>query len=140
MAQNIIYHHIDTLFLAVPSGIVSGDPFSDGPAATADVGIGINGVALTDRDDNGNATLKTKPLTVVRVSVSATTDDTSPATGGAVARGDAIYKNASTELLSKDADGLLFGFALGDRDVNGAYPDEDVIASTVTAKIDVILA
>lgn len=140
MATNVVYRHTDTLFLAVPSGIASGDPFSDGPASTADVGIGINGVALTDRDANGNATLQMKPYTAVRVTVLATTDDSSLPTGGAVARGDAVYKNASTEVLSKDADGLLFGFALGNRDANGAYPDENTIASGSQAAIDVMLA
>lgn len=139
MATNVVYDHIDTLFLAVDAGVVSGDPYADGPLGTAGQ-VGISGIALIDRDANGNATIKTSPKTVVRVSVSATTDDTSPATGGAVARGDKIFKNASTELLSKDVDGIHFGWALGTKDANGAYPDGTVIASTATGTIDVILA
>lgn len=139
MARNVVYHHIDTLFLAVPSGISSGDPFADGPLGTNGQ-VGISGVALTDRDANGNATLKTSPKTVVRCSVSATTDDSSPAVGGAVNRGDKIFKNASTELLSKDVDGVFFGWALGTRDDDGAYPDGELIASAQTDDIDIILA
>lgn len=139
MAQNITYRHIDTLFLAVPSGIVAGDAFADGPAG-ANKPTGISGVALTDRDSNGNATLQTKPNTVVNVNVMATTDDSSLPTGGAVSRGDAIYKNASSEVLSKDSDGLLFGYALGTRDADGAYPDGEIIPSAAQDEIDVILA
>lgn len=139
MATNVTYDHIDTLFLAVDAGVLSNDPFADGPLGTNGQ-VGISGVALTDRDANGNATLKTSPKTVVRVSVIATTDDTSPATGGAVGRGDKIFKNASTEVLSKDVDGIHFGWALGTRDANGAYPDGTVLASTTTGLIDVILA
>ena len=138
MAKNVIYDHVDTLFLAVPSGIASGDPYAQGTAGTHKR-VGISGVALTDRDANGNATLKCRPMTVVHVSVIASTDDTSAPTGATITRGDPIYKNASTEVLSADADGILFGFALGTRDANGAYPNATTITSGATASIDVIL-
>lgn len=134
MAQNITYDRIDTLFVAVPSGTVSGDPVQDG--------AGIIGVAETDRDEKGNATIKTKPNTVVRLSVIASTNDASPLGGAsAVARGDAIYKNDSSEAMSKDSSGSsLFGYALGTRDANGAYADGEQIAAGSTAACDIILA
>lgn len=130
---NLVYDHCNELFVAVPSGTVSGDPVADG--------VGIVGVALIDRDANGNASIKTRPITVVRLSVFASTDDASAGAGAsAVARGDLIYKATATEVVSKDTGGTLFGYALGTRDANGAYADGTQVTSGETASCDVILA
>jgi Uncharacterized conserved protein (DUF2190) len=131
MADNVIYEATVTVAVPVPSGTVSGDPVVIG---------GIKGVALTDRDTDGNATVHIGPASVARISVLATAgDDDSPIVGSTVSLGDALYKNASSTLVSKDTGGGLLGYALGTRDSNGVYGATPV-ASGATGDCDVLLA
>lgn len=97
------YDTTDKVKIPVESGTVKGDPIVVG---------GIKGVALADRDSDGNAVIQIVPRAVWYQSVLAATDDGSPNVASAVAVGDAIYKNDSSLLLSKDEDGTLFGHAL----------------------------
>lgn len=134
MATNSKFTNVSTLSLAVASGFASGDPYTDN---------GIKGYLETTRDANGNATLRLSQVAqVATFTVGAGTDDSSiPAAGSAVARGDTLYQNATTKAISKDSSGtVLFGYALGTLDANGAYPDGTVIASGQSAAIDVLLA
>ena len=92
-----------TITMPVISGTVSGDAVAT---------VGISGVALTDRDADGNATVCVGNA-AFDLPVAAGTDDTSPlANGSAVAVGDLIYVNATTGVVSKDAGGVLLGYAL----------------------------
>ncbi len=98
MAENIIFKHGNTLNMAVPSGITSGDPV---------VVNNITGVALTDRDSDGNATVKFNG--VADLSVKAIDDDGN----SAVAVGDVIYwLTGDTPKLSKKNSGTGFGVAM----------------------------
>lgn len=113
MARTEHFDQTSTLSLPVPPGTVAGDPVT--------VGL-INGVALTDRGDGGNAstdaTVAVSPCIVHRLPVEGSE--------GAVAVGDAVYSNAGD--LSNDDSGALFGVALG------------AVGSTETATIPVLIA
>jgi predicted RecA/RadA family phage recombinase len=85
--------------LAVAVGVLSGDPVIVG---------NITGVALTDRDANGNASVDL--MGTYNLSVKGVND----AGNVAVAAGDAIYYiDADTPKLSRKSSGRLFGMALG---------------------------
>lgn len=116
MAKNISYNFIDQVTLPVTEGTKSGDPVVVG---------GLVGVAVNDRDSDGNSEVKIKGAPAVAVSVKAidVTGDS------AVAKGDKIYLvDADTPKLSKKATGTLYGYAYG------------TITAGGTATIDVILA
>ena len=98
MAENVIYKQGNNLEIAVPSGITSGDPV---------VVNNLTGVALTDRDSDGNATVKFNG--VVDMSVKGINDDGN----SAVAIGNIIYwVTGDTPKLSKKNSGTAFGVAL----------------------------
>lgn len=147
MAKNTIFTNCSTLTLQVPSGTAPGDPVLIGGIkgiAEATFDSDMTSVSVTT-DGNGFATIRIAPSTVVSVSVLASTDDTSSPLGGAsaVALGDTIYKNDSSETLSKDSSGTkAFGYALGTRAAaTGAYPvGSAAIAAGLTATIEVLIA
>jgi predicted RecA/RadA family phage recombinase len=99
MAKNQRYEFGDKIPLPVASGTVSGAPVAVGQ---------IPGVALTDRDANGNATVHTAgvyDLTVNGVDGSG---------NAAVAAGDILYYvSGDTIKLSKKTSGVRFGYAMG---------------------------
>ena len=104
MALNDAYTLTQFLNIAVPSGIVSGDPVS--------IGF-ITGVAQTTRDSAGNATIRIAPSAAVNLSVIGQTTISSPVTNSAVAVGDKLYVDNTTKTVSKDATGKFIGYALG---------------------------
>ena len=103
------------IYAPVASGVKSNDVCLCGTVA-----LGLTGVAQTDRDSAGKATVDVdNPFTVSVAAIDG---------GGnsAVAFGDPIYYvDADTPKLSKKNTGVLFGFALG------------TITSGATASIDV---
>lgn len=106
---------------------------------------GVKGVAINAANSNGEATIElAHESLIVRVSVLASTDDTSSPLAGAsaVLLGQALYVNPSTGAISKDSGGtFLFGYALGTPNSRGAYSDAaSLIAAGDTDEIDVILA
>lgn len=127
---------VSTLFIAVPSGVAVGDAVA--------ISAGLKGFALTDRDANGNATIAIKPSQVFRMTVVASDDvDSSPlANPSDVALGDSLYVEANSEVISKDSDDLLFGYALGTRDANGAYTAAAaaVAGADYSGECDILLA
>lgn len=107
------------LYLAVDAGTKSGDPVV--------VGNYLHGVALTDRDSAGKATVALGG--VWKLPVTPSSDGAS--TGSAVSVGDAIYYDTtpSPNGLNKNSAGVFFGMAL-----------EAIPASPVAAKeIDVMV-
>lgn len=101
MADNLVYKDGRYLTCPVKAGTVSGDPVT--------IGANLCGVAITDRDAAGNATVDFQG--VYDVTVVATT----------VAVGEAIYINATTDALSDDPADVFFGFAL--EAISGGSPD-----------------
>lgn len=102
-----------TEYLAVTSGVLSGDPVQVGA---------LTGVATFDRDTAGKTTVDFQG--VYSLSVKGIND----AGNVAVAVGDAIYfVSGDTPKLSKKASGTLFGYALG------------VVLTSATTTIDVML-
>lgn len=103
MAKNIIYPgHSVNLTLPVPAGTVSGSPVEI---------VDLHGVALDDRDSNGNSTVKCPFAYVADLPVTAKNN------GGnsAVAVGDKLYYDAAEtpDEINKDVtNGKLFGYAL----------------------------
>lgn len=98
MAKNRLNALGRMLNLAVVSGVVSGDPVLIGQ---------MPGVALTDRDASGNASVDFEG--VYSLSVKGAND----AGNVAVAVGDPIYfVSGDTPKLSKKASGTLYGYAL----------------------------
>lgn len=115
MAKNLSYKHLGQVTLPVPEGTASGDPVLVG---------GLAGVALVDRDSDGNSEVSIKGGPVYALSVKAV--DSSG--NSAVAKGDKLYYDAAdTPVLSKDTTGTFYGYAYG------------VINAGSTATIDVIL-
>lgn len=111
MSTNLVYKVGNSLEIAVPSGITSGDPVVVG---------NITGVAETDRDTDGNATVKFDG--VYDLSVKAIDDDGN----SAVAIGDIIYwLTGDTPKLSKKNSGTAFGVAM------------ETVTSAATATIQV---
>lgn len=115
MATNLV-HFGRTRKIAVDSGITSGDPVL--------VGV-LSGVALTDRDSDGNAVVDFgAPLASYDLSVKAVND----AGNSAVAVGDELFTIvADTPDLSKKASGNSYGAAL------------EAVTSGATATIEVLL-
>lgn len=113
MAINEVLDRADTLYVAVPSGKLSGDPVVSGQ---------IPGVALIDRDAAGK-------VTMTRVgSYNLSVKGIDGGGNSAVAIGDIIYyTEADTPKLSKKATGVRFGYA------NAA------VTSGATATIEVVL-
>lgn len=102
MADNIKYPGPGvSLNVAVPANTVSGDPVEI---------VDLHGVALTDRDSSGNATVKFPFMFVADVLVEAVNNST----GSAVAIGDKLYyDSAATIKINKDSTaGKGFGYAL----------------------------
>lgn len=147
MAKNTIFTNCSTITLQVPSGTAPGDPVLIGGIkglAEAVFDSSMTAVAVTT-DGNGFATIRIAPSSVALMSVLASTDDTSSPLGGASAvnLGDSIYKNDSSEILSKDSSGTkLWGYALGTRAAaTGAYPvGSAAIGAGLTASIEVLIA
>lgn len=103
MALNINRQNVQVLTLAVASGTLSGD--------VVHIGDGIVGIALTDRDANGNASVR---FGSARTVVTATVRGVDGSGNSAVAIGNRIFSvSADTPKLSKKATGALFGYALG---------------------------
>lgn len=99
MAQNISYPGPGVaLLLAVDSGVESGDPVV--------IGTAIRGVALTDRDASGNATVKLPFMFVATLAVVGA-DGNGNAT---VSIGDQLYLDGTA--VNKDTGGKALGVAL----------------------------
>lgn len=96
MATNEVYRNADHLTLPVPTGTVSGDPVHVGD---------LVGVAVTDRDADGNATVWLKGAFLLTVS------DAITAVGQKVhAVGDGTTR--FTTLTNVATGNTLFGYAL----------------------------
>lgn len=93
MATNRVYEQADQLALPVPVGTVSGDPVVIGDA--------LVGVALIDRDADGEATIQMDGAFNLEV-----------VAGAAMAVGDIVYINAGTGVLSDTNTGVRFGYLL----------------------------
>lgn len=111
MATNQQYATTDTLTLPVGAGTKSGDPVAVGD---------IVGVALTDRDTDGNATVQVKPAPVFEISVESDTDP--------IAIGDPVYIDATGAVSEIAVSNTLFGHALA------------AVTATETATIPVRIA
>ena len=103
MATNEVYYPGDTLPLPVPAGTKSGDPVVVGTIA---------GVALEDRDAEGNAPVRVKGVYKLAVTGH---DGTANA---AIAVGDTVYYTAPSGetpaiIDANDTTGAEFGVALG---------------------------
>lgn len=98
MALNRVYASGRTLTLAVASGTVSGDPVLVGS---------MTGVALTDRDSAGNATVDFGGV------YNLTARGIDDAGNSAIAVGNPLYfVSGDSPVLSKKASGHFFGYAL----------------------------
>lgn len=91
MATNEVFREADHLTLPVPSGVKSGDPVLVGS---------LPGVAQTDRDANGNATVWLDGA--YRLTV----------TGAVVNVGDPVYIAADRSLSVTATGNTVFGYAL----------------------------
>lgn len=103
----------DSLMLPVPSGTVKGDAVAFGR---------LVGVAMTDRNSDGIATVQCQPVNVFWLNVTGADDIDSPISGAAISAGDDVYLKEATGEISADDGGTLFGIALdavgsGDTDV-----------------------
>ena len=105
---------------------------------------GVKGVVETTPDSDNQFVLRLGPArNVVRLTVAAATDDSSPlANGSAISPGDTLYVNMTTHVVSKDSSGtVLFGYALGTKGSGGYYDfGSAAVASGVTAACDVLIA
>jgi predicted RecA/RadA family phage recombinase len=93
MATNRTYEKATQLAVPVPSGIVSGDPVLIGDA--------LVGVALIDRDADGEATVQFDGAFELEV-----------VAGAAMAVGDLVYIDAVTLVLSDSAADVRFGYLM----------------------------
>ena len=114
MAKNIAYNFIDQLTLPVAEGTVSGSPVVVGD---------LPGVALTDRDANGNAEVKVRGGPVVRVPVKGHNGTAN----AAIAVGEKVYYDSTAGLINKNAEAKPFGYAL------------EAVGQGLTKTIDVLL-
>jgi hypothetical protein len=104
------------LSLPVTSGVVSGDPVNPGGLLT--------GVALTDRDSAGNATVDFGGVYTLSCK-----GETNAAAGSAIAVGDALYFTAGhTPKIDKYTTGTFFGYALSTLG-SGSTGNVDVLVS-----------
>lgn len=92
MAKNMSLPKALHIELPVPSGVKSGNPVAVGA---------FRGVAQTDRDENGNATVWLDGSTIQTV------------TGAVASVGLPIYIKTDRTLTATAADAVLFGHALG---------------------------
>ena len=92
MAKNMRLPEALHISLTVPEGVKSGEPVAVGA---------FRGVAQTDRDANGRAT--------VWLNGSATLD----VTGAVASEGLPIYITSDRALVTTDTDNKLFGYSLG---------------------------
>ena len=110
MAKNLVIKKPDNLLLTVPSGVQSGDPVMVGRIA---------GVALTDRDADGNATIRRKGVFELEVKGVHKIYDAQETEwideDIAVNIGDKLYYDATAtpKINKNDHDGVFFGYALG---------------------------
>ena len=119
MATNEVFDKADTLYEAVPSGTVSGDPVCVGQ---------IPGVALIDRDADGKATITRRGAHLLSVAAIDNSGTAGADANVAVAVGDILYfAIGDTPKLSKRNDGIRYGYA------------DQAITSGATATIRVIL-
>ena len=98
MALNQVYDEADPLKVPVPEGTESGDPVLIGK---------LPGTALTDRGDDGEATVKfgggfRHPVT-----------GKNGESNSAVAVGDAIFIDNEGALSKTSSGGTLYGFVMG---------------------------
>lgn len=100
MAKNQRYSSGDQLNLPVPSGIDSGEPVRVGC---------INGVALTTRDANGNATIATDGVYDLSVT-------------GATTLGGIVYISTANALTTTAGTNQVFGHALAVQAATGVVP------------------
>lgn len=100
-----LYATTDTLKLPVISGTVKGSPVAFGRLA---------GVAQSDRDSDGNATVQIEPVSVHYLSVTGYDDAGSPPSNAAISAGDDLYLKANSTVVSADNTGTLIGVALED--------------------------
>jgi predicted RecA/RadA family phage recombinase len=99
MAKNKVFEDGRQLQHPVASGVVSGDPVAVGQ---------ITGVALADRDADGNAVLDHQGVYLLSVG------GVDQVGNSAVAYGDRLYyTNADTPKINKKNTGIPFGFAMG---------------------------
>jgi len=119
MAKNISFGQGTTFYEpSVAEGVNSGDPIILGEDKAE-----IPAIALTDRDDDGGATVIVRDAVVVKLNVTGKDD----AGNSAVARWDKLYKDGDE--INKDAtNGILFGYAMG------------TVAAGATTEIEVMLA
>ena len=112
MAKNIVFEDGNQLTLPVISGTVSGDPVA--------VGV-LPGVALTDRDADGNATVKLNGVCTVDL-----------ASGVVTTVGSILYIAPATGVVSSTSaeDSIPFGAAL---EAKGSGS-----AKTIEARIGVV--
>lgn len=92
MAKNMSLPKALHIELPVPSGVKSGNPVAVGA---------FRGVAQTDRDENGNATVWLDGSTIQTV------------TGAVASVGLPIYIKTDRTLTATATDAVLFGHALG---------------------------
>ena len=116
MAPNEIFEPVGKLYIEVPSGTTTGEPVVLGGA--------IPGVALTDRDADGKATVAINPAWVFDMPVKGEFD----LANVAIAQFDRVYLDTDGELNHDASNGTLFGIAL------------EAVASGVTSTIRVLLA
>lgn len=144
MATNVIRTDTSTIAVQVPINTAPGDPVVIGSLrGVAEAVFDSSGVAVGNTADaNGFATLRIAPSSVFNSSILAsTTEDTSPLGGAsAVALGDLLYKDASTEVISKTSGGKLLGTALGTKNAFGAYATGTQVSAGATALCDWLLA
>lgn len=98
MAKNRVYEHGDEFPIAVPSGVVSGDPVVLGQ---------LPGVAEIDRGADGTATCQFNGVYLLSVK------GIDGGGNAAIAAGDRVYFTlADTPRLNKKNTGVPFGIAL----------------------------
>lgn len=95
MATNRVYEEANQLSLPVISGVESGDPVL--------VGSALPGVALTDRDTDGEATVQMNGAFTLEVTAAAAMD-----------AGDPVYIDGAAGTLSDDNTDTFFGYVLED--------------------------
>lgn len=93
MAKNRRYSGAFQLALPVPAGVVSGDPVL--------IGAALPGVALTDRDSDGEATVRMIGAFSLEVTAAAAMD-----------AGDPVYIDAAALTLSDSNADVFFGYVL----------------------------
>jgi hypothetical protein len=115
MAKNIKREDGDQVHVPVPAGKVSGDPTTVGAFATDK----LAGICLTDRDTDGEATVKFNGTATLSVHG----EDGSG--NAAIDVGDPIYIDSDGEINADATNGCFLGYAL------------QAVGSNVTTSIEV---